>query len=264
MALLSIVVGLSACGAPDELRISISNGSGSSGNNLAVLQPMITGATPGATQAAAGNGSANAKSVVAAITGLRSISQRDRTQYDSPDQYIGNAGSSCSATAAAMVLTGYGKNVRIADVLKLMQANGALRNTGLSAETFGVLRDTVPTAFGLKGSANANANIDGHLGDIKSWLAQNRAVMADVYDPTFFPGGHWIVLTGFAPQSGLPATDHGLAIDATSAAWQEGGLYVLNPDPDTRNGRVVEQLWPVSGFKSYFRDTHLSLVYSPK
>ena len=197
------------------------------------------------------------------------ISQQDRAQYVSDDEYSDSKDSACSMAAAAMVLAGYGKTARITDLAYWMRTHGAPTTDGLTMKTFPVFATALPTAFGMRGFARTDGNLDKHFAYIADYIRKGTPVMADVYDTTWFPGGHWVVLTEIVPKadlrrrSDLPRVDQAGGVDFSDGLWDDGAVVVLNPDPGRRNRLPVTQIWPVSRFRQFFNRVHLSVVYLP-
>ena len=198
---------------------------------------------------------------------LHPISQQDRAQYISDDEYKAAKDSACSMAAAAMVLAAYGKTARITDLAYWMRTHNAPTTDGLTMETFSTFATKLPAAFGMRGIARTDNDLDKHIGQIGDYLRKGVPVMADIYDPTWFPSGHWIVLTEIVPKADLtkrtdlPRSDYAGAVDFGKPMWDDDAVVILNPDPGRRDHLPVAQLWPLSRFRQFFGAVHLSVVY---
>jgi hypothetical protein len=166
------------------------------------------------------------------------ISQRDKRQYTNDDEWKVWSPSSCSAAAMTSVLNGYGKDVRITDVLASFTEWGAITsNRGLHRyDVFSRMADK----HGLKTVYSENKNIDDHLNTVMGYLRQGVPVILNVYDPKYFPGGHFVVGTGIN---------------------SDGTILIMNSDP--ASGKSVYQNWPFEGLRSYFTRTPRSAAILP-
>lgn len=170
---------------------------------------------------------------------IPAFSQRDRSQYNDDAEFRTWSPSSCSATATAAVLNGYGKSVRTTDILGIMRSNNAISAAAglLDAGIF----NKIATQFDLKALINRDGNVDAHVDNLLNYVKQGTPVMANILDPTFFPGGHYVVLVRLN---------------------DDNTIAVVNPDPAV--GKTVSQNWPLEAFKTYFGRTHLSVVFLPR
>ncbi len=155
------------------------------------------------------------------------ISQRDKSQYADEAEWRTWAASSCSAAALSSVLNGYGKSVRVTDVLAYLQEQNAIKpNMGLYRyDVFA----SISAKYGLKAAYSEDKDLEAHFNRILDYLKRGVPVIINVYDPAYFPGGHFIVATGLNP-------------DGTAA--------IINPDP--ARDKTVSQNWPLDGLKRYF------------
>lgn len=153
--------------------------------------------------------------------------QRDKNQYADETEWRTWAASACSAASMASVLNGYGKSVKVTDVLALMQQQNAISpSAGLFK--YDVLQ-TIPAKYGLKVVYSEDKNLDNHFAQVTNYLKQGYPVILNVRDPAYFPNGHFVVATGLN---------------------SDGTLAVMNPDP--ASGKTVNQNWPLDGAKLYF------------
>ncbi len=166
------------------------------------------------------------------------ISQRDKSQYADEAEWRTWAGSACSAAALTSVLSGYGKGVRITEVLAyLRQQNAIGSNSGLyKYDVF----SSIAAKYGLKAVYSEDKDLEGHFAQITKFLQQGVPVVVNVRDPNYFPNGHFVVATGFNA---------------------DGTVAIVNPDP--ASGKSVGQNWPVDSLKLYFGRSLRSAAYLP-
>lgn len=166
------------------------------------------------------------------------ISQRDKNQYNSEEEWRTWSPSSCSAAAITSVLVGYGKNVRITDVLSYLKDwNAITARAGLHRyDVFSKMAEL----NGLRAVYSENKNLDSHLESVLGYLRQGYPVILNVYDPQYFPGGHFVVGTGIN---------------------SDGTILIMNSDP--ASGKSVYQNWPLDGLKQYFTRTPRSAAILP-
>ncbi len=153
--------------------------------------------------------------------------QRDKTQYASEDEWKTWAASACSAAALSSVLTGYGHPVKISDVLNQFEQQNAIKSS-VGLYKYNVF-NTVASKYGLKVAYSEDKNLDSHFGRVLDYLKQGYPVILNVLDPTYFPGGHFIVATGLNP---------------------DNTVAIMNPDPT--GGKQVNQFWTQDSLKLYF------------
>lgn len=153
--------------------------------------------------------------------------QRDKTQYASESEWKTWAGSACSAAALSSVLTGYGHPVKITDVLNQFEQQNAIKSS-VGLYKYNVF-STVASEYGLKVAYSEDKNLDAHFGRVLDYLKQGYPVILNVLDPTYFPGGHFIVATGLNP---------------------DNTVAIMNPDPT--GGKQVNQSWTQDSLKLYF------------
>ena len=166
------------------------------------------------------------------------ISQRDKSQYASEQEWQTWAASACSAAALSSVLNGYGKQVRITDVLSFMQQQDAIK-AGAGLYRYDVI-GTLAARYNLRAVYSEDKNLDAHFDQVLGYLKQGYPVILNVLDSTFFPNGHFIVATGIN---------------------QDGSIAILNPDPT--GDKSVNQNWPVEGLKLYFSRMERSAAILP-
>jgi hypothetical protein len=167
------------------------------------------------------------------------IWQRDKNQYASEAEWRTWAASSCSAASLTSVLSGYGNNVRVSDVLALMQQQNAISSSG-GLFDYSVFT-TIPAKYGLKAIYSEDKNLDSHFERVLGYLRQGYPVVLNVRDPSFFPNGHFVLAT---------------------AINQDGTIAIMNPDPAP--GKTVNQNWPLDGTKLYFGRSLRSAAILPK
>lgn len=165
--------------------------------------------------------------------------QRDRNQYASEQEWRVWAASACSAAALSSVLSGYGNSVRVTDVLAYLQQQDAIKaGAGLYRyDVFG----SIANKYNLKAIYSEEKDVDAHLDKVMNYLKQGYPVILNVFDSTFFPGGHFVVATGIN---------------------SDGSIVIVNPDP-TSNNSVIQD-WPLDGLKSYFSRMTRSAAFMPR
>jgi hypothetical protein len=168
------------------------------------------------------------------------VSQRDKSQYSSEAEWKEWSASACSAASVASVLNGFGKNVKVSDVLNLMRQDGAISSSA------GLFRydvfSTIGSKYGLKVDYSENKNVDDHFNNIMSALNKGYPVVTNIQDNTYFPNGHFIVAVRYNP-----ATDT---------------VSVMNPDP--MPGKSVAQEWSRDSLKTYFSRSLRSAIFMPR
>lgn len=232
LALAVLVVGLLVLGSKKSDR-EVSIWSVGTNNNGAVQAQVIGGSNVavigGTQQMAAG-----------AAKSLRfpAISQRDKSQYANEQEWRTWAGSACSAAAISAVLNGYGKSVRVTDVLAYLQSQNAIK-AGAGLYRYDVF-ETVAAKYGLKATYSDDKNTDSHFERVLGYLKSGYPVILNVLDPNYFPAGHFIVATGVN---------------------DDGTIAILNPDPTS--DKSVAQNWPAEGLKLYFSRMNRSAAIMP-
>ncbi len=163
--------------------------------------------------------------------------QRDPGQYANTDDLKLWSPSACSVAATASVLAAFGQNVKVSDILPLMQSKGGLSpRSGLSDySTFGF----VAQRYGLHAILDESHDLEAHYNSILSQLKANRPVIVNVQDSTYFPSGHFVVAYRLN---------------------DDGTVAIMNPDPTP--GKTVLQSWSPDGFKLYFSRTMRSVLFT--
>jgi len=163
--------------------------------------------------------------------------QRDKGQYASEAEWREWSASACSAAALTSVLNGYGKVVKVTDVLGMMREQGSISSSG-GLFRYGVF-GTIATKYGLKAEYSESKDLNSHFDSIMAGLAKGYPVIINVQDNTYFPNGHFIV--------------------AVKASADNNTVSVINPDP-TR-GKQVLQEWQRDDLKTYFSRSLRSAIY---
>ncbi len=166
------------------------------------------------------------------------ISQRDKLQYQNEAEWRQWSASACSASAVASVLNGFGKNVKVTDVLNLMRDEGAISSSG-GLFRYGVF-NSIGAKYGLKVRYSESKDLDQHFDSIMNALQKGYPVVINIQDNTYFPNGHFIV----AVRSNADNT-----------------ISVINPDPAP--GKPVSQEWSRDSLKTYFSRSLRSAIYTP-
>lgn len=170
-------------------------------------------------------------------TSVGVVWQRDPDQYTNTDEFKLWSPSACSAAASVSMLAAFGQNVKVSDILPIMQSKGGLspRNGLSDYSTFGI----VAQKYGLHAILDESHDLEAHYNSILTQLKANRPVIVNVQDSTYFPSGHFVVA-------------YRLNTDGTVA--------VMNPDPTP--GKTVLQSWSLDGFKLYFSRTMRSVLFT--
>jgi len=167
------------------------------------------------------------------------IWQRDKNQFGSEADWKEWSASACSVAAVTSVLNGFGKTVKMSDVLSLMRDQNAISATS-GLYNYSVF-STIAAKYGLRAVYSESKDLDSHFNSIMTALQKGNPVIVNVQDPTFFPNGHFIV-----------------AVRANSA---DDTVSVINPDPAP--GKQVTQNWPRETLKTYFSRSLRSAIYMP-
>lgn len=165
------------------------------------------------------------------------ISQRDKSQYSSEAEWREWAASACSAAAMTSVLNGFGKQVKISDVLVLMRGQNSITSSG-GLYRYGVF-SSIGSQYGLKVQYSEDKDVDRHFNAIMGALGKGSPVIVNIQDATFFPNGHFIVAVRANP---------------------DGTVSVINPDPAL--GKPVNQDWPRDTLKTYFSRSLRSAIFT--
>jgi hypothetical protein len=166
------------------------------------------------------------------------ISQRDKRQYSSEEEWKEWSPSACSPAAVASVLNGYGKKVTVSEVLGLMLDQGAISSSkGLFR--YGVF-STIASKYGLRAEYSDSKDLNVHFDTVMTAVQKGYPAIMNIQDATYFPNGHFIVAIRANPN------------DTVS---------VINPDP--ARGSPVVQEWPRDALKTYFSRSLRSAVFFP-
>lgn len=171
------------------------------------------------------------------ILSFPAISQRDKSQYNSDAEWREWAASACSAAAMTSVLNGFGKQVKVSDVLAMMREQNSISSSG-GLYRYGVF-SSIGGKYGLKVQYSEDKDVNRHFDKIMAALAQGSPVIVNIQDATFFPNGHFIVAVRSNP---------------------DGTVSVLNPDPE--RGKPVSQEWPRDTLKTYFSRSLRSAIFT--
>ncbi len=189
--------------------------------DAAALAAAATG-TPGAAPGAVGGGT----------NGVPLFKQRNYRAFSYGScGTISSAG--CGPTSTAMVMKFYGKNVTPVDVARLFeganvrQCNGSCSPTKCTccANQWHAFTDRRTVgAQGLKGEIISGKNA------VLSLLQQNKPIVASMGPSIFTTGGHFIVLTGIAPNGNIlindPAGNHPQATQEQVFPYMKGAWYI--------------------------------------
>ncbi len=165
------------------------------------------------------------------------ISQRDKGQYLSETEWREWSPSACSAAALTAVLNGYGKGVKISDVLNFMRDQNAI-SSSRGLYSYGVF-SSIATKYGLRAEYSESKDLETHYSKIITALNQGYPVVVNIQDSNYFPNGHFIVAV-----KNNPDTDT---------------ISIINPDPE--KGKSVAQEWSRATFKTYFSRALRSAIY---
>lgn len=117
------------------------------------------------------------------------ISQLDRTQYDSAQEYTTWAFSACSTAAMTEVLNAYGFHLRIHDVLQVEAGLHEITPQGGLQEDVGIANTL--SHFGLQTTWGEHWTLAQVVG-----AANNGTPVIVSWPPSRYPGGHLVVVTG--------------------------------------------------------------------
>src|ERR1051326_696598 len=117
------------------------------------------------------------------------ISQLDPNQYNSSDQYNIWAYSACSTASMTEVFNAYGRHFRIADVLKVEAAIGAITPQLGLVDSSGI--QATASQFGFKTTWSNSWQLDQIINIANS----GKPVIVD-FPPDRYAGGHLLVVIG--------------------------------------------------------------------
>ena len=117
------------------------------------------------------------------------ISQLDPNQYDSTDQYNTWAYSACSTASMTEVFNAYGRHFRIADVLKVEAAIGAITPQLGLVDPSGI--QATATQFGFKTNWSNSWALDQIIN-----IANSGKPVIVGFPPDRYAGGHLLVVIG--------------------------------------------------------------------
>ncbi|MEI6043411.1 MAG: C39 family peptidase [Chloroflexota bacterium] len=165
------------------------------------------------------------------------ISQRDKRQYSSEAEWKEWSPSACAPAVMVSVLNGYGKQVKISEVLGLMRDQGAI-STSQGLFKYGVF-SSIASKYGLRTDYSESKDLNRHFDSVIAAVQKGSPVIMNIQDATYFPNGHFIV----AVRVNLNET-----------------VSVINPDPE--RGKSVALEWPTATLKTYFSRSLRSAIFS--
>jgi hypothetical protein len=162
---------------------------------------------------------------------VKPIRQADSAEYATPAEARRWGGSSCSAAALCAVLRSTGKNVKVGDVVRVLErAHGITVAQGLVSRP--ALAATA-RKFGLQADDRSLSY------DQLAQAASQHPVLVDIRNARF-PEGHWLVVTG-ADATGVDIVDSSafqltrMSRSEFQTAWR-GGAVRLSPGSEEPAG----------------------------
>jgi ABC-type bacteriocin/lantibiotic exporter with double-glycine peptidase domain len=163
------------------------------------------------------------------------VQQTDPAEYATAEEARRWGGSSCSAASLCAVLRSAGKNIKVGDVVRVLEGAG-----GITVAQGLVSRPAlVATArkFGLAAEDRAIPY------EQLAIAAREHPVLVDITNAKF-PQGHWLVVAG-ADASGVDIVDSSgyrlthMTRGDFQAAWS-GRAVLLSPSPRSPNVAALE------------------------